>query len=70
MDWALSRERYWGTPLPIWRCEQGHDRCIGSLDELRALGATPPDDLHRPYIDDVTFACPDCERRDAARARR
>jgi len=60
VDWALSRERYWGTPLPMWRCGEGHDLCIGSLDELRSLGATVPDDLHKPYIDDVTFACPDC----------
>jgi isoleucyl-tRNA synthetase len=60
VDWALSRERYWGTPLPVWRCGEGHDLCIGSLDELRSLGATVPDDLHKPYIDEVTFACPDC----------
>jgi len=55
VDWALSRERYWGTPLPIWRAEDGEVVCIGSRDELRALGADVPDDLHRPYIDDVTF---------------
>jgi isoleucyl-tRNA synthetase len=60
VDWALSRERYWGTPLPVWRCEEKHDVCIGSMDELRQLGATVPDDLHKPYIDDVTFPCPDC----------
>jgi isoleucyl-tRNA synthetase len=56
VDWALSRERYWGTPLPIWKSEDGEDViCVGSLDELRALGAEVPDDLHRPYIDGVTF---------------
>jgi isoleucyl-tRNA synthetase len=60
VDWALSRERYWGTPLPVWRCEEKHDLCVGSLEELRSLGATVPDDLHKPYIDDVAFACPDC----------
>jgi len=60
VDWALSRERYWGTPLPVWRCEDEHDLCIGSLEELRSLGATVPDDLHKPFIDDVVFPCPDC----------
>jgi isoleucyl-tRNA synthetase len=55
VDWALSRERYWGTPLPIWRAEDGETVCIGSREELRQLGAEIPDDLHRPYIDDVTF---------------
>jgi isoleucyl-tRNA synthetase len=55
VDWALSRERYWGTPLPIWRADDGEVVCIGSLDELRTLGAEIPDDLHRPYVDDVTF---------------
>jgi isoleucyl-tRNA synthetase len=55
VDWALSRERYWGTPLPIWRAEDGEVVCIASRDELRALGAEIPDDLHRPYVDDVTF---------------
>ncbi|MBA2420118.1 MAG: isoleucine--tRNA ligase, partial [Thermoleophilaceae bacterium] len=56
VDWALSRERYWGTPLPIWRSEDGSETvCVGSVDELRSLGAEVPDDLHRPYIDDATF---------------
>jgi isoleucyl-tRNA synthetase len=55
VDWALSRERYWGTPLPIWRAEDGETICIGSRDELRRLGAQVPDDLHRPFIDEVTF---------------
>ena len=56
VDWALSRERYWGTPLPIWRSEDGEETiCVGSRDELRELGAEVPDDLHRPYVDDVTF---------------
>jgi isoleucyl-tRNA synthetase len=55
VDWALSRERYWGTPLPIWRAEDGEIVCVGSRDELRELGGEVPDDLHRPYIDDVTF---------------
>jgi isoleucyl-tRNA synthetase len=60
VDWALSRERYWGTPLPIWRCEEGHDHAIGSVDELRERAGAVPDDLHRPYIDDVTFDCAEC----------
>jgi isoleucyl-tRNA synthetase len=55
VDWALSRERYWGTPLPIWRADDGEVVCIGSLDELRELGAQVPDDLHRPFIDEVSF---------------
>jgi len=55
VDWALSRERYWGTPLPIWRAADGEIVCVGSRDELRELGAEVPDDLHRPYIDDASF---------------
>jgi isoleucyl-tRNA synthetase len=61
VDWALSRERYWGTPLPIWICPEGHRRCVGSLDELRELAVGGiPDDLHRPYIDELRLTCPDC----------
>jgi isoleucyl-tRNA synthetase len=55
VDWALSRERYWGTPLPIWRADDGETVCIGSLEELRELGAEVPDDLHRPFVDRITF---------------
>ena len=56
VDWALSRERYWGTPLPIWRSEDGEETiCVGSREELTELAGSAPDDLHRPYIDDVVF---------------
>jgi isoleucyl-tRNA synthetase len=61
VDWALSRERYWGTPLPIWQCEAGHLTAIGSVEEIRAHGGEPPEDLHKPYIDEVVFKCPHCD---------
>ncbi|TDC85811.1 isoleucine--tRNA ligase [Micromonospora sp. KC606] len=62
VDWALSRRRYWGTPLPIWQCPEEHLTCVGSLAELGELTGTDQSGLdpHRPYIDEVTFACPDC----------
>ena len=62
VDWALSRNRFWGTPLPIWRCTQGHLTCIESLAELGDLASRELSDLdpHRPYVDDVTFPCPTC----------
>ncbi|RHM54038.1 isoleucine--tRNA ligase [Mitsuokella sp. AF33-22] len=61
-DWGLSRNRYWGTPLPVWQCECGHQHVIGSIAELKSLSDNCPNDieLHRPYIDKVTIKCPDC----------
>jgi isoleucyl-tRNA synthetase len=66
VDWAFSRERYWGTPLNVWHCSSSCDNyeCVGSVDELKAQsnlsGLTTPLDLHRPYVDEITFDCPKC----------
>ncbi|HZP30578.1 MAG TPA: isoleucine--tRNA ligase, partial [Acidimicrobiia bacterium] len=69
VDWALSRDRFWGTPMPVWRCTGcGHDTCVGSVAELSELAGRDLGDLdlHRPYVDDVALSCPQC----GGRARR
>jgi isoleucyl-tRNA synthetase len=63
VDWALSRERYWGTPLPVWRCGEGHIHTIGSFDELEELSGVRLEDPHRPFVDEVGFPCPQCSGR-------
>ena len=65
IDWALSRNRYWGTPLPIWRCEEKHEVCVDSLKELGALAGKELSNLdpHRPFVDEITFPCATCAKR-------
>ena len=62
IDWALGRNRYWGTPLNIWECPCGHQHSVGSIEELKSMSDNCPEDieLHRPYIDEVTIKCPEC----------
>jgi isoleucyl-tRNA synthetase len=64
IDWALSRNRFWGTPLPIWRCEDKHEVCVDSLAELGALAGQELSNLdpHRPFVDDITFPCAQCSK--------
>ncbi|MBQ7432458.1 MAG: isoleucine--tRNA ligase [Lachnospiraceae bacterium] len=64
-DWGISRNRYWGTPLPVWTCECGHMHCIGSKEELKSMSPDCPEEieLHRPFIDQVHLTCPKCGKR-------
>ncbi|MBO4404789.1 MAG: isoleucine--tRNA ligase, partial [Treponema sp.] len=64
-DWAVSRNRYWGNPIPIWRCDDPdckHSVCVGSRDELKELSGTYPEDLHKQFVDKISFKCPKCAK--------
>ena len=67
IDWGISRNRYWGCPMPIWECECGHREVIGSLDELQEKLVEKKDvrkiELHRPYVDELHLKCPDCGKK-------
>jgi isoleucyl-tRNA synthetase len=65
IDWGISRDRYWGTPLNIWECDCGHRHAIGSIEELKSMSDNCPDDieLHKPYIDEVLINCPKCGKK-------
>ena len=63
IDWDIARNRYWGTPLPFWVCEDGHVHVVGSIEELKKLGGIDKNvevDLHKPFVDTIKFACPEC----------
>ena len=66
IDWDIARNRYWGTPLPFWVCENGHIHSVGSVEELKKLGGVDANvelDLHRPVVDEITFDCPECGKK-------
>lgn len=72
VDWSLGRDRYWGTPLPIWSCDEGHHVFVRSRKQLEELSGRPLEglDLHRPYVDEVTFPCPRCPKDSGSSCRR